>query len=174
MLAIMLNVYENSTGTNNCTVIDYQPSVLDSDGWNYQVCNEMVMPIFQNGKTDMFNAELYSPDAYVAQCQATHWLTPQFDWALDAFGGRNPQKDFNKTSNIVFTNGDLDPWRAGGVLTPLAQNDDVYVTVMKGAAHHLDLRAPNAADPADVTAARKHVETLMVEWIREWRTAPKM
>ena len=145
---------------------------LDLDGWDYQVCNEMVMPIYQNGKTDMFNPELYAPDAYVAQCQATHWLTPQFDWALDAFGGRNPNKDFRHISNIVFTNGDLDPWRAGGVTHELLGNADVDVWLLHGAAHHLDLRGPNPADPPDVVTARKHIETEIVEWIREWKLTP--
>lgn len=55
-------------------------------------------------------------------------------------------------SNIIFSNGDLDPWRAGGVLTNI--NPNIVVRLIQGGAHHLDLREPNAADPADVTAAR--------------------
>lgn len=55
-------------------------------------------------------------------------------------------------SNIIFSNGDLDPWRAGGVLTDV--NPNVVVRMIKGGAHHLDLREPNDADPADLTAAR--------------------
>ena len=69
-LQIILNVFQNSTGTTDCTnVDDSEGSVkngLDSDGWDYQTCNEMVMPIFQNGKTDMFYAEAYNPDSYIA------------------------------------------------------------------------------------------------------------
>ena len=55
-------------------------------------------------------------------------------------------------SNIIFSNGDLDPWRAGGVLTPI--NDDIVVRLIKGGAHHLDLRSPNPADSQDCTEAR--------------------
>lgn len=49
MLAIVLNVFQNSTGTTPCTDVGSgakaAPGGLDDDGWNYQVCNEMVMPI---------------------------------------------------------------------------------------------------------------------------------
>jgi hypothetical protein len=38
-------------------------------------------------------------------------------WVLDTFGGRNVKKDFSLYSNIIFTNGDVDPWKAGGVTT---------------------------------------------------------
>ncbi len=66
MLQIILNVFQNSTGTLTCTDVGSEmprnanatssdkDGALDSDGWDYQVCNEMVMPIAQNGKTDMF------------------------------------------------------------------------------------------------------------------------
>ena len=77
---------------------------------------------------------------------------PQFYWALDNFGGRNVKKDFMHYSNIIFSNGDLDPWRAGGVLTEI--NPKITIRLIQGSAHHLDLRLPVAEDPADVTKAR--------------------
>ena len=43
-------------------------------------------------------------------------MTPQYDWAFTYFGGKNPKKDFMNASNIIFSNGTLDPWHAGGVL----------------------------------------------------------
>jgi len=50
MLQIMFNVFTNYTGDIPC--IDVESSMeetaapgLDNNGWNYQVCNEMVMPI---------------------------------------------------------------------------------------------------------------------------------
>jgi lysosomal Pro-X carboxypeptidase len=67
-----------------------------------------------------------------------------------------------KISNIIFSNGELDPWHAGGVLTTI--NSQSISLVIADAAHHLDLRLPNAADPESVTQARQ-IET---EWIAKW------
>lgn len=132
----------------------------------------MVMPIAQNGMTDMFIKQLWSADDFVNSCQKNNWLNPQFDWALDTFGGRNPNQDFMHASNIVFTNGDLDPWRAGGLTHEIPGNPDVTVRVLKGGAHHLELRLPNDADPQDVKDARNLIEHLIVNWITNYRRNP--
>ena len=94
---------------------------------------------------------MWDPDQFVSDC-SKKGLTPQFNWALDTFGGRNVKKDFLHASNIIFSNGDIDPWRAGGVLTDI--NPNIVVRLIKGGAHHLDLREPNQDDPEDVTNAR--------------------
>lgn len=100
-------------------------------------------------------------------------MNPQFNWALDTFGGRNPNKDFLKISNIVFTNGDLDPWRAGGLVHEVPGNTDIDVMILHGGAHHLELRLPNDEfDPIDVINVRKLIEEEMVQWISEWRMSP--
>lgn len=178
MLQIMFNVFTNYTGGNTCNDVgsSMKESVapgLDDNGWNFQVCNEMVMPIAQNGKTDMFNPELWIPDDYVFECQNDKNLNPQFNWALDNFGGRNPNKDFMHYENIIFTNGNLDPWRAGGLLHPIPGNDEIEVRVIEGGAHHLELREPNDQyDPDDVKEVRKDIEELIVRWIAEYKAAP--
>ena len=54
-------------------------------------------------------------------------------------------KDFFRCSKIIFSNGELDPWKTGGQLETLT--DDCPAFVIPKAAHHLDLRAENAKDP---------------------------
>jgi lysosomal Pro-X carboxypeptidase len=94
-------------------------------------------------------------------------MTPKYDWALDFFGGRNPSKDFMGASNIVFANGDLDPWHAGGITTNVTVN--TIALYIENSAHHLDLRLPNAADPPSVTSARA-VETAYVRrWVEDYQ-----
>lgn len=39
---------------------------------------------------------------------------------------------------------------------------------MEGAAHHLDLRAANSADPDSVVAARNYYRQVMKEWIKNY------
>jgi hypothetical protein len=62
-------------------------------------------------------------------------------------------RDFKHASNIIFSNGQLDPWRAGGLTKKV--NDKITIIVIEGAAHHLDLRTPNPLDPVPVIQARK-------------------
>ena len=57
-----------------------------------------------------------------------------------------------KVSNIIFSNGELDPWHAGGVLENVSEESiAIYI---KDSAHHTDLRLPNEADPKTLTEAR--------------------
>ena len=78
--------------------------------------------------------------------------------------------DFMHASNIIFSNGDLDPWRAGGVMEgTLKNNKDVIVRLIKGGAHHLDLREPNEKDPADLTAARTDFTKAIQGWIDAYK-----
>ena len=97
-------------------------------------------------------------------------VTPKPNWAITQFGG----KDSTSYSNIFFryitssnlfyswlvcgilvicSNGQLDPWSAGGVLETLT--DDLPAVVIPNAAHHLDLRARNDADTLGVIHARQ-------------------
>jgi lysosomal Pro-X carboxypeptidase len=100
----------------------------------------------------MFFPSTFDPQAYTAMCQSTYGLTPQYDFALDYFGGRAPRKDFKDTSNIIFSNGDIDPWHSGGVLENVGNSTAIWIL---GSAHHFDLREPHPADdPATITAAR--------------------
>ena len=88
---------------------------LDGNGWGVLACNEMVMPFASNPETSIFPASTWNKKEHSATCEATMSEKPQYDWALEYFGGINPTKDFMKASNIIFSNGELDPWQAGGV-----------------------------------------------------------
>ena len=135
---------------------------LDDDGWSVLYCNEMVMPFASDSTTSMFPTASWDETSNSAYCLAAYGENPQYNWALDYFGGRVPKRDFAKASNIIFSNGSLDPWHAGGVLENVS--DQSIALYIEGSAHHLDLRLPNDADPATLTAARQ-TET---EWIAKF------
>lgn len=54
---------------------------------------------------------------------------------------------------VICSNGQLDPWSAGGVLTTLTS--DLPAVYIPNAAHHLDLRARNDGDTLSVILARE-------------------
>jgi lysosomal Pro-X carboxypeptidase len=57
-------------------------------------------------------------------------------------------------TNIIFSNGLEDPWRAGGVTKKFNNDPSNLVIQIPDSAHHLDLRTPNVDDPPEMTAAR--------------------
>ena len=75
--------------------------------------------------------------------------------------------DWSGTSNIIFSNGEYDPWSAGGVVDDVMPNNHVIFIAKSG--HHLDLRTPNAADPPSVTLARQKETAIIKQWIEDYQ-----
>ena len=76
-------------------------------------------------------------------------------------------QDLSTASNIVFSNGKLDPWHRGGVLKNVS--DSVVAVVLPNGAHHLDLMFSNPADPPDAVAARETERQHMRRWVARKR-----
>lgn len=156
-----ISVFQNYTGQTQCNDLSKGSGTLDADGWNYQSCNEMVMPMCSDGVNDMFYKKDWDLNEVRKKCEKDFHVTPDVYKAALMFGGRN----ISAASNIIFSNGDLDPWSAGGVLNTIS--DSLIALYMEGAAHHLDLRASNPADPESVVKARKIEAEYITKWIRE-------
>ena len=104
----------------------------------------MVMPFASDPATSMFPPSDWVPVDNSLACNATYGLMPQYGWALTNYGGMVPRRDFYKASNIIFSNGVLDPWHAGGIIADVSpRTKSLYIA---NSAHHLDLRLPNDCD----------------------------
>ena len=104
-------------------------------------CHELSMPFASRESTSMFPAYDWSKEGTTAWCEEAYGLRPEFNWPFTHYGGFHPTKDFQSASNIVFSNGDLDPWHVGGVTFDVSPNC-TYLYI-DHSAHHLDLRLPN-------------------------------
>jgi len=122
------------------------------------------------GPDSMFIEQDFDFDEYTAWCQSEFGLTPDYDWALRYFGGFDITKDFLATTNIIFSNGELDPWRAGGLNSNVTADGSGIALYIESGAHHLDLRPPNDEDPATVTNARNVEMANIKAWISEYQS----
>jgi len=169
-LANSTNVYFNYTGQYPCTNLsDWEGTgTLDGYGWNILACNQLFMPT-GFGEDSMFIPLKIDYEANTKMCQETYGLTPDYDWALRFFGGFDIEKDFLAVTNIVFSNGELDPWRAGGLNANVTADGSGIALYIEGGAHHLDLRPPNVNDPPLVTEARNIEMANIKKWIAEYQ-----
>ncbi len=126
--------------------------------WSYQRCTEIVLPSAVADTNAMFlPCSEYEPNCwnvtrFAAFCADTFGVTVRPGFAA-AFYSDLTEASAPTLTNVLWTNGGLDPWSYGGHYT----NDTgraVVALQMPGAAHHLDLRLPSASDPAAVVAAR--------------------
>ncbi|XP_045116836.1 lysosomal Pro-X carboxypeptidase-like [Portunus trituberculatus] len=159
-----LTVYFNYTGESKCLDAGQQADVrLDDQGWDFQSCTEMVMPFCYDGVKDFFEPAPWDFQAYTANCQKTWGVTPRTYMVPLMYGGWS----FKAASNIVFSNGLLDPWSTGGVLWNVSES--VVSVIIPEGAHHLDLRSANPADPLSVVEARRLEKAHITKWIQEFK-----
>ena len=117
------------------------------------------------------------------QSPSDPWAT----WMDTVYGGRR----IGSHSNIVFSNGLLDPWSAAGVYasrvvggsstladvtsSPVpglhVQNlsRGMLAVVMEYGGHHTDLMYGSVHDPPSITEARRVEKRAVLEWLDEWR-----
>ena len=166
-----VNVYFNNDSPNpNCTDFSDTDATggLDGFGWNVLACNQLAMPC-SNGKNSMFIPQPFDYNAFTKDCQQKYKMTPRYEWVWDYLGGQDIQRDFLSISNIIFSNGQLDPWTAGGLTIPITGNNKIDLIFIEQAAHHLDLREPNDEyDPQAVKDARKKETEIISKWILEY------
>ncbi|KAJ7990082.1 hypothetical protein DPEC_G00296600 [Dallia pectoralis] len=157
-----VRVYYNYTGNVPCLNLSSTATgSLGYIGWYYQACTEMVMPMCTDGVQDMFEPQEWNFQAFSDECLALFGVRPRADWANTVYGGL----DIASHSNIVFSNGGLDPWSGGGVTRNIS--DSVVAIVIPDGAHHLDLRYNNEYDPQSVLSARAQEVEYFKLWIQQ-------
>ncbi|CAN8004406.1 unnamed protein product [Ixodes hexagonus] len=162
----VVNVFFNTTGTRQCNDIRIFHSTSHSVllSWDFQACTELVMPVCSDGLIDMFYPLIWNVTETIRKCREKYNVTPDLYKAVMTYGGRNMES----ASNIIFSNGDSDPW--AGVSLMESISDTVVAVVIPGAAHHYDLRFATREEPLVVKAARQ----IEKKYIQGWIKKPKM
>jgi len=76
--------------------------------------------------------------------------------------------DFEYSSNIIFSNGNIDPWSGGGIMSNITTNN--IALVIEDGAHHLDLRLPeDESDPYSVKIARQTEYAYIKKWAEDFQ-----
>ncbi|KAE9413953.1 hypothetical protein Angca_007021, partial [Angiostrongylus cantonensis] len=160
----VINLYYNYTGTTKtfCANPSFCPSASaalgDPMGWPWQYCTEMVQPQCSSGwPNDFFWKSCpFTVEGAIEDCKAwfgkigfnrsmlrPHWISQNYGTA------------FPSASNIVFSNGYLDPCSGGGwSLTPKIEGSLVSIILQNGA-HHYDLRGAHPNDTDEVRDVRR-------------------
>jgi len=132
--------------------------------WTYQTCSEFGYYQTTSSPESIFG-KLITLDYYVNMC---------FDLYGDYYTGETLDSRVRRTNimyggqlpdlrNVIFTNGDIDPWH------PLSVLEDISVSTpaifINGSSHCRDLHSDLATDPEDLKKARARVRDIIGTWI---------
>ncbi|KAL9258719.1 Lysosomal Pro-X carboxypeptidase-like protein [Drosera capensis] len=134
-----VSVYYNYTGSVKCFDLDDDPHGMN--GWNFQACTEMVMPMSSSKDNSMFRTYDYNYAAFEEWCRTSFGVKPRPTWISTQFGGHNIYTVLKHYgSNIIFSNG----------------------------AHHIDLRASTPNDPDWLIQLRESEIRIIQGWLTDY------
>ncbi|KAH9148515.1 hypothetical protein AeRB84_008154 [Aphanomyces euteiches] len=168
--------YLNESTLDDLTLLDrFRASVgvaLNSSGqlacidWNatQPIESENLWAYLQCSVDDFFRPHETNVTEDAAECKAKWGVDLRPDWAKTVYGGLDGIKS---ASNIVFTNGNFDPFSGYGISKSLSP--PLLAIPIDGGAHHLDLMFSNENDPPSVRAARQIQRREIRKWIAQSR-----
>ncbi|XP_031478582.1 uncharacterized protein LOC116249587 [Nymphaea colorata] len=160
------SLYFNYSGTEKCFEFEKRRDPHGLSGWNWQACTEMVMPM-SCSEQSMFPPDNYNYTEKAEGCMLEFGVQPRRHWITTEFGGHRIGMVLRRFgSNIIFSNGMLDPWSGGGVLKNIS--DRIVALVTEKGAHHLDLRFATKEDPDWLIEQRRQEVEIIQSWLDQY------
>ncbi|XP_053994684.1 putative serine protease K12H4.7 [Hylaeus volcanicus] len=132
--------------------------------WYYQTCSEYGYFQTTNSTKSIFGT-LFPVNFYTTMCTDLYgsyynknFLNQRIRRTNIMYGGLKPD-----LRNVIFTNGDVDPWHALSVLRDL--NKFSPAILIKGSSHCQDLYTDSDTSNKNLVNARENVRKLIGEWI---------
>ena len=149
--------FDLSGGANNETK-------RDAELWNKLYCSGVFQTFAKLGlPKDMYWNAPWNSSFAQENCFAETgvWADPL--WAAEHWVAGGAEHLADKASNVLFSNGGLDPWRGGGV----TKNVSGSLTALRipDVGHHIDLFFSHPDDPLAVRKAREQEVAAMHAWI---------
>ena len=122
----------------------------------------MVLPVCSDGVKDMFEPNPWNFTKYSEGCKQKYGVSSEKVKALWLFGGEH----IKSASNIIFSNGERDPWGAGGVHQ--TYNPTLPAIKIPHACHHEDLRPRGPNDPQSLLDVRAKEVEIIKGWLASY------
>lgn len=151
-----------AAGCFDLSVTGNNETTIDGELWDYLFCSDMLQPASRDGVADMFWPQSFNLTATTAGCQIRWRVRPRPEWPVVYYGG---WAALESASNLFFSNGELDPWRGGGVTRNVSES--VRAHVIPGVGHHIDLFFSHDKDPPAVRAVRRAEVDAIKRWFAE-------
>ena len=166
-LASFAGVYYNYTNDLECNTIsapvNNESSIVDTL-WDYQYCSQLFMVGGQGpDQYDIYWDHPWDGDVTAKRCSEKYGFLPDRMHIALSYG--TPRDWANEVTNIVWSQGEYDPWRGGGVQESLG--DSLIAFVIPESAHHLDLFFSDPNDTEELVAARRREVNEIRRWIEE-------
>ncbi|EQC34484.1 hypothetical protein SDRG_07812 [Saprolegnia diclina VS20] len=156
-----VGVYYNASGDVPCFDLGNDHGERRQNVFKYLKCTELYTPRdYAGGDDDMFPPQRHNETTDAMRCLQTWGVDLRPFYAHTMYGGR---AGLEAATNLVLTNGDLDPWSNSGILQSLSQSV-VAVRIPKGA-HQSDLYFHDATDSDDLASARAVVRAHVQHWL---------
>ncbi|KAL3718212.1 hypothetical protein ACJRO7_003360 [Eucalyptus globulus] len=153
--------------SNYCLSI---PLTVSPDGWSWQRCSEMVMPLGITNNS-MFPPAPFHLDNFIKRCYREYEVEPRPHWVTTHYGGHDIELILRRFgSNIIFSNGLRDPWSGAGVLKNISES--IIAVITDQGSHCVDIypesQDPQYPDPDWLVKQRKTEVEIIKGWIAQY------